>query len=276
MARDHDIEVRLARTPAEVDAAQALRFEVFVKEWGARPSGSRDRGREADEYDRMMDHLVVVDRARGERVVGTYRLLRQDRLHEDSLFYSSHEFDLAPLLGSSHRLLELGRSCVLREYRRMPVMQLLWRAIAGYVAEHRIELMFGCASLRGTDPEPVRDQLAYLHHWHLAPAGLRPRALADRRVAMDLLPRDAVDPVRALRALEPMVRGYLRAGAWIGEGAWIDEDFNSIDVCIVMPTARLRRRHREHFERAIRRPMLHGEVPAQVEAESRVAIARGR
>jgi putative hemolysin len=145
---------------------------------------------------------------------------------------------------------------VLREYRNLPVLQLLWRAIAGYVADHRIELMFGCASLRGTDPAGVREQLAYLHHWHLAPEPLRPRVLPAHGTAMDVLAREAVDPRRAMRALEPMVKGYLRAGAWVGEGAWVDHDFNAIDVCIVMPTARLRRRHRDHFERAIQRPML--------------------
>ena len=274
MSRGHDIEVCLARSPAQVEAAQRLRYEVFVREWGARVG---EGGRDADEYDALMDHLVVLDHSAGGRVVGTYRLLRHERLGGESVFYSSHEFDLAPLLGSGHRLLELGRSCVLREYRNLPVLQKLWHAIAAYVAEHRIELMFGCASLRGTDPEPLREQLAYLHHWHLAPAGLRPRALADRRTPMDLLAKEAVDPKRALRALEPIVKGYLRAGAWVGEDAWVDEDFQAIDVCIVMPTARLRRRHREHFERAIRRPL---SAPAAVEAHpvpifAPLAAARG-
>jgi hypothetical protein len=143
----------------------------------------------------------------------------------------------------------------LRDYRNGAVMQLLWRAIAAYVAEHRIELMFGCASLRGTDPQALREQLAYLHHFHLAPPALRPVALADHRAGFEPMARDAIEPTRALRSLEPMVKGYLRAGAWVGEGAWVDRDFGSIDVCIVMPTQRLGRRHREHFERAIRRPL---------------------
>lgn len=262
MTSRHDIEVRLAQSPEEVEAAQRLRYEVFVREWGA-PAASETGEREVDDYDALMDHLVVVDRAHGDQVVGTYRLLRQERLGEDAAFYSSHEFDLAPLLASGQRLLELGRSCVLREYRSMPVLQKLWHAIAGYVAEHRIELMFGCASLRGTDPEAVREQLAYLYHFHMAPPALRTQALAERRTPMDVLPKDAVDPVRALRALEPMVKGYLRAGAWVGEGACVDQEFNAIDVCIVMPTSRLRPRHREHFERVIRRPLLAPAANAQ-------------
>jgi putative hemolysin len=266
------IEVRLARSPAEVEAAQRLRYEVFVREWGARlETAGRCHDREADEYDALMDHLVVVDTAAGDRVVGTYRLLRQDRLRGEALFYSSHEFDLAPLLASGQRLLELGRSCVLRDYRSGAAMQLLWRAIAAYVAEHRIELMFGCASLRGTDPRALREQLAYLQHFHLAPPSLRPVALADQRAGFEPMAREAIEPSRALRSLEPMVRGYLRAGAWVGEGAWVDRDFGSIDVCIVMPTARLQRRHRAHFERGIGRPLLarEGETTAGVAAARR-------
>ena len=273
MSRAHHIEVRLACTPDEVEAAQRLRYEVFVGEWGAQVGAN---GRDADEYDALMDHLVVIDHAAAGRVVGTYRLLRHDRLGNDGVFYSSHEFDLEPLLASGKRLLELGRSCVLREYRNLPVLQKLWQAIAGYVAEHRIELMFGCASLHGTDPGAVREQLAFLHHWHLAPEALRPRALADRRMPMAGMRRDEVDPVRGLRDLEPMVRGYLRAGAWVGEGAWLDTECNAIDVCIVMPTERLRPRHRGHFERAIRRPLLQPEFveAGQPEAPVRLASAR--
>jgi len=274
MSRGHQIEVRLARGPGEVEAAQRLRYEVFVGEWGARVG---HEGRDADEYDALMDHLVVLDHAAAGRVVGTYRLLRHERLGGQDVFYSSHEFDLAPLLASGQRLLELGRSCVLREYRNLPVLQKLWEAIADYVAEHRIELMFGCASLHGTDPIAVREQLAFLHHWHLAPPALRPRALADRRTPLETMAQGEVDPVRALRAMEPMVRGYLRAGACVGEGAWLDHDFNAIDVCIVMPTARLRPRHRAHFERAIQRPLSMPEASAAgavAAADDALAIAR--
>jgi putative hemolysin len=275
MPRDYDIEVRLARTAAEVEAAQRLRYEVFVREWGAQADVvGADGDREADEYDALMDHLIVVDRGSGA-VVGNYRLLRHDRLHGDAVFYSSHEFDLSPLHASGLRLLELGRSCVQREYRSQLVMQKLWHALADYVAEHRIELMFGCASLKGTDANAIREQLAYLQHFHLAPPELRPLALADHRAQFEPMPKEAVDPVRALRALEPMVRGYLRAGAWVGEGAWVDHDFDCIDVCIVMPTARLNARHRQHFERAIQRPMLaEASTPGPDEAAPGAAAAR--
>lgn len=257
-----NIEVRLARDAGEVDAAQRLRYQVFYEEWGANADHEmRASKRDADSHDEIMDHLVVIDHDRDPalgQVVGNYRLLRHDRLPVGRDFYSSSEFELDPLLRSGHRLLELGRSCVLREYRSVPVLQMMWNAITAYVAEHEISLLFGCASLRGTDPAPLAEQLAYLHHFHLAPESLRPRALGPRRVDMDVMPRDAVDPVRAMSLLEPIIKGYLRLGASIGEGACIDRQFNSVDVCIVMPTARLTQRYRRRFERAIDRPLPGG------------------
>lgn len=264
------IEVRLARSSPEVEAAQRLRYRVFYEEWGATPDPAvRESRRDADAYDDLMDHLVVLDHRRSElegQVVGTYRLLRGSRLARDEVFYSSHEFDISHLLGSGQRLLELGRSCVLREYRSLPVLQLLWRAIAAYVAEHRIEVMFGCASLRGTDPEAVSEQLAFLHHFHLAPPSIRPQARGPHRVSMDTIERERVDPVRAMSLLEPMVKGYLRVGASVGEGAYVDRQFNAIDVCIVMPTAQLTRRYLRHFEHAIQRKLVEHEPDCPAEA----------
>ena len=254
------IEVRLARTSAEIDAAQKLRYQVFYEEWGA--SGDAEvcaSGRDFDDFDPLMDHLIVIDHSRPAalgRVVGNYRLLRRERLGHVGLFYSSSEFDLAPLLDSGESLLELGRSCVLREYRSQPVLRLLWEAIAGYVADHRIQLMFGCASLRGTNPAALSEQLSYLHHFHLAPPALRPNAVGATRVGMDLMDKSAIDPRHARSLLEPIIKGYLRAGASIGEGAYVDHQFNSVDVCIVLPTGQLSQRYRRHFERVLQRPMV--------------------
>jgi putative hemolysin len=249
------LEVRLARDAGDLDAAQRLRYRVFHEEWGAHADeGTRRAARDADDFDAVMDHIVVIDPALDgpDRVVGTYRLLRSDRLGAHG-FYSSHEFDLGPLLARGLRLLELGRSCVLREYRQRAALPLLWRTIAGYVAEHEIDLMFGCASLRGTDPVAVAEQLAWLHAHCLAPPELRPRARADFGTAMDRLPPGSYDAARAFRGLEPIIKGYVRAGAYVGEGAWVDHAFNAIDVCIVMPTERMSARYAQRFERGLAR-----------------------
>lgn len=254
------IEVRLARTPAEIDDAQRLRYQVFFQEWGAHADRAvRASGRDCDRFDPLMDHLIVIDHAlpaASGQVVGNYRLLRRERLGRSGLFYSSAEFDLGPLLDSGDTLLELGRSCVLPEYRNQHVLRLLWDAIAGYVADYRIELMFGCASLRGTNPDALREQLSYLHHFHLAPPTLRPRAVGPTRIDMDRMDKSEINPRRARGLLEPIIKGYLNVGAGIGEGAYVDHQFNSVDVCIVMPTAQLAHRYRNHFERVLQRPLV--------------------
>jgi putative hemolysin len=261
------IEVRLARTADELAQAQRLRYEVFYEECGAQPDQTM-RGSRLDEdpYDAIMDHLLVIDHGRSlsqGQVVGNYRLLPQKRLGARDVFYSSAEFDLDPLLGSGLRLLELGRSCVMRNYRGLPVLQMLWRGIAEYAAARRIELLFGCASLRESPQRSIQAQLALLHHAYLAPSHLCPVALPGRRVEPALLPNESGDGRRGQRALEPLVRGYLRAGAWIGDGGARDDVFDCVDVCIVMPTSKLSPRYQRHFPKpaapsqsaqALRRP----------------------
>ena len=252
------LEVRLAHSAAELEAAQRLRYQVFMEEWGASADADARRlRRDADAFDNAMQHLVVLDRRLpvGAQLVGNYRLLSQEP-DEGAAYDSSREFDLSPLLQSGRRLLELGRSCVMADYRGGAVLQLLWRAIAAYVAQCDIGLLFGCASLRGTDPAAVAEQLAFLHRQHLARPALQPRATGPTRIDADPDPAMPVDGPRAFRQLEPILRGYLRAGARVGEGACVDHEFQSIDVCIVPPTERMASRHRQNFKRKLDRRRL--------------------
>lgn len=248
------IEVRLARTRDEVEQAQRLRYEVFYEECGASADEAMLGSRlDSDPYDEIMDHLLVIDHARTAaqgQVVGNYRLLPSERLGTGDQFYSSAEFDLAPLLESGLKLLELGRSCVKLEYRALPVLQMLWRGIADYGAKHRTELLFGCASLRESPVRTTRTQLALLHHAHLAPAHLRPVALKRRRVEPAVLANGHDEGRRGHRGLEPLVRGYLSAGAWVGDGGARDDAFNCVDVCIVMLTSSLTPRYQRQFQQA--------------------------
>lgn len=257
LARSGPLEARLVLDRAELVAAQELRYRVFFEEQGAvaDPVTRRAR-RDVDRFDGLADHLVVIDHerstARRPAVVGCYRLLRESVARRGGGFYSEAEFDLAPLLARPREpergeLLELGRSCVDPAYRNGTVMQLLWRAIALYLDAHDCSLMLGCASLPGSDVAAVAGQVRYLHERHLAPLGLRPVALAARRVAHEPFAADGFDPRAAFRALPPLVKGYLRLGAMIGEGAVLDEAFNTIDVCIVLPTERIGARYLRHY-----------------------------
>jgi putative hemolysin len=250
-------EVRLAETESEVEAAQRLRYRVFYEEMSAVPSPEmRADRRDFDRFDAFCDHMLVIDRGVTDEdgqpsVVGTYRLMRDVDAVRAGGFYTAGEYDIAPLLkqlGGKTKLVELGRSCVLKSYRSRPAtMALLWRGIAVYNERFSLDLMFGCASLAGTDPQALALPLSYLHHFHAMPEGLRVRALPELYVEMNRMPKEAIDAKEALRSLPPMIKGYVRAGASIGQGAVIDRQFTTTDVFIYFPVAKLDARYKSRF-----------------------------
>ena len=247
--RYESLQVRLAQSAADIDAAQALRYRVFYEEMGAQPTAEMAaRRRDFDRFDDDCDHLLVIDHAQGA-VVGTYRLIRRAVALRHGGFYSAAEYDLRGLPDHAGEILELGRSCTDASARSGPAAKLMWRAISAYVFHHRIELMFGCASLSGTDPDALALPLSYLHHFHLAPDALCARALPDRYVAMDRLAKDAIDPTQAQAVLPPLIKGYLRLGGFVGDGAVIDRQFNTTDVAIVVKTDLVSDRYYRHYER---------------------------
>ncbi len=244
--------LRIATTAAELEAVQALRYRVFYEEMGAEPSAEIAKAkRDFDMFDAVADHLVVVDHAIGsgaEGVVGTYRMVQREGADAVGRFYSADEYDISSLLRFPGRLLELGRSCVDANYRGRAVMQLLWRGIAAYVFHHEIDLMFGCASLAGTDPDQIAAELTFLFHNHLAPPVLRPVALPGRYVDMRREQPGLLDTRRVLMMLPPLIKGYLRMGAMIGDGAVIDHQFNTTDVAIVVKTDLMADRYIDHYK----------------------------
>jgi len=254
LARAGWLEARIATTQAEVEAAQRLRYEVFYREMNASPTPEMAAtGRDFDRYDAFCDHLLVFDMEEGERVVGCYRLLRHTVAAENGGFYSADEYDLGPLLaaaGPDDKLLELGRSCVAKDYRSSAVMQFMWRGLLAYLDRNEISLMFGCASLHGVEPDTLKLELAYLHHFHAVPPELpQVRALPARYVDMNLMPKETIDVQEAQRELPPLVKGYIRFGSYIGDGAVIDHQFNTTDVFIYFPTSRLDKRLRAFLTR---------------------------
>lgn len=245
------MEVRLAERPAEVEAAQALRYRVFYEEMSARPTAEMALvRRDFDRFDLYCDHLIVIDRDldAGE-VVATYRLLRRSAAARCGQFYTADEYVIDRLLAVAGEVLELGRSCVDARYRNRPTMQLLWRGIAEYVQQHEIGLMFGCASLHGTDPKALALPLSYLAYHHLAPEPLRPKAVPHRYEEMRLMAPEEVDPRAALAALPPLIKGYLRLGGFVGEGAVVDHQFHTTDVCVVVKTDLVTEKYYRHYTR---------------------------
>lgn len=248
--------VRIAASAAEIDAVQALRYRVFYQEMGAKADKATSASlRDRDAFDAVADHLLVVDHAIGdgaEGVVGTYRLIQREAAARLGRFYSADEYDIAPIVSFPGRILELGRSCVDAAYRGRVAMQLLWRGIAAYVFHYQIDLMFGCASLHGTDPDALAEDLTYLYHNHLAPPAVRPRALPHRYVEMRRMPPRQLDPKRVQAQLPPLIKGYLRLGGFVGDGAVIDRQFNTTDVAVVVKTDLVTDKYYRHYERQLR------------------------
>lgn len=253
-AEDGHFTVRLARDSRDLAAAQRLRYRVFVEELGADgPLVDHGARLERDAFDEVFDHLLLIDTRRDaamlEDVVGVYRLLPGAKLAAGQRFYSEGEFDLSALRGCGRELLELGRSCVHPDYRGGSAMLHLWNSLAEYVLARGIEVMFGAASFHGVDVGALAQPLSYLHHMHLAPEGLRVRAIGPAAQRMDLVPAESLDRKAAMLGTPALIKAYLRLGGFVGDGAYIDMDFNTIDVCLVMDTDQMSARHRKFYQR---------------------------
>jgi len=246
------LQVRLATSEADLLAAERLRYRVFVEELGGDgPLVDHANRFERDEFDAVNDHLILVDPsrdvARYDHVVGVYRLLRSDQAAKFGRFYCDSEYDLTTLRNSGRRLLELGRSCVDNDYRGGTGMFLLWNALADYVLTHGVEILFGVASFHGTDVGALRAPLSWLHHHHLAPAELRVTSRAYQ--SLDLVPANRLDRRTAMVEMPALIKAYLRLGGFVGDGAFIDHEFNTTDVCLLMDTAAMSSRHKGFYTR---------------------------
>lgn len=226
---------------------------MFAEEMGAPLSPARHLARlEADAFDDHCDHLLVLDHARAaaDAVVGTYRLMPGDRAPAAGGFYSAGEFDLTPLMANAAdpaRLVEVGRSCVAAGYRTNATVQMLWRGIAQYLAVHDVETLFGCASFPTPVAWTLAPALAYLHLNHLAAPERRVQALAGRATDMSGMCFADHDQQAIYRSLPPLIKGYLRLGAEVGQGAVIDEEFGTTDVFMQANVRQIPERYLVHF-----------------------------
>ncbi|WP_421091043.1 GNAT family N-acetyltransferase [Pseudochrobactrum sp. MP213Fo] len=246
--------VRIADNPETIRIAQKLRYDVFYTELGAQKSADTLlEQRDADHYDAICDHLVVYDTAiaggEAEQLIGTYRLMRSDMVMPGHSFYSAGEYDINKLISRKPDLqfLELGRSCVKPEYRSKRTVELLWQGIWSYCRNHKIEVMFGCASFHGTVPEAHALSLSFLQHNCRADAEWDVRALDQHYRSMDMMPPEGINPKVALFSMPPLIKGYLRLGAMIGDGAVVDHQFSTTDVLIVLPVERISSRYINYY-----------------------------
>lgn len=249
------LHVRLAQTAAEIDAAQALRFRIFSTEFGAQFDAENQRlQRDRDSFDAICDHLLVIDTSLPggvwNQIVGTYRLsiCDYDAARPPAL-YSQAEYDVMALMARNPdaRVLELGRSCVLPAYRGRRTIELLWQGIWAYTLAQRADIMLGCASFTGTEPERHALALSFLHHHAAIGPPSTVSAHAEHRIDMNMMAADAIDMRAALAAMPPLIKGYLRLGARFGDGAVIDHTFKTTDVLVVLPVSAINDRYINHY-----------------------------
>ena len=236
--RRHRLTVGFARTESEIHDAQRLRYRVFAGEMGANLP-SRTPGIDHDVYDPYCEHLVVRDSGSGE-VVGNYRILSPENAQKIG-YYSENEFDLTRLQHLRPHLVEIGRSCVHPDYRNGATIALLWSGLASYMTEGGHDYLMGCASISMADGGHAAASLYNRLSENLGPQEYR------------VFPRCPL-PLAALRKdspaeTPPLIKAYLRAGAWVcGEPAW-DPDFNTADLPILMPMGRVSSRYARHYLR---------------------------
>jgi len=233
-----NLHVGIASCETEILEAQKLRYRVFAEEMGARLS-SRTPGVDRDIYDPFCEHLIVRDEDAG-RIVGTYRILSPSAARRIGGYYSENEFDLTRLHHLRNHIVEIGRSCIDADYRSGAVIALLWSGLARYMRDNAYDYLIGCASISMADGGHAAASLYNrLKDAHLSPLEYR------------MFPRCPL-PLERLRSdlpaeTPPLIKGYLRAGAWIcGEPAW-DPDFNTADLPILLPMGKVDDKYAKHF-----------------------------
>ncbi len=227
----------IAKSGDDLRAAQRLRYAVFVEELGGDgPLVDHVRKREQDRFDPHAAHLLLCDdsRAAGDQVVGVYRLMTAEAAAVAGQYYCEDEYELSLLRKSGLRLLELGRSCLHRDYRGGTGMAHMWSALAEFANAHQIDILFGVASFHGTDTKALASALSLLHHRHLAPVDLRVKAKGPTAQPMDMVPPDQIDRIAAVRDIPALIKAYLRLGGTVGAGAFVDHAFNTVDVCMIL------------------------------------------
>ncbi len=251
LGRIGTIEVRLAKSAAEILAAQALRYEVFFKDRGI--ASDAKCAIDADHFDAYCEHLLILDTAvlgpLSDQLVGTARMLLSQKAENAGGFYSESEFTLRSLIARqpAKQFLEIGRTCIKAEWRSKRTVELMWQGIWAFALDNKVDVMIGCASLDGTVPAAHAMALSLMHHHYRAKGAWRAKALPERFVKMDLMPAEAINLKQAMLTLPPLLKGYLRVGAVIGEGCVIDHEFGTTDVFVVLPVAKIEQRYIRHY-----------------------------
>ena len=250
-----NFEVRLASKTEEVTMAQMLRYRVFVEEYGASINQDVENTQvECDEFDKYCDHLILIDtsldlKTHKNYVVGTYRLLRDDVACKNVGFYCQKEYDLSKIIMSKRKSLEIGRSCIEKKYRGTIGLHLLWGGLGAYIISNDIKILFGVASFYTQEINEIKEGLSLLYHNHLVSESLRIRALASGFQNMNIVELESINQENAINQIPSLIKGYLRLGGKVGDGAFIDNHFKTIDVALIIETDLIIKKYKELYGR---------------------------
>ena len=240
--------IKIAESNFEIKKAQSLRYKIFFKEKKIKKKSFKLLlQRDYDFYDKISDHLIIIDNNREIRdnVIGTYRLLRGNCAKLYRGFYTEQEFDISNLKKnfSSKDILELGRSCVHPQYRSGIILKLLWQGISNYIKMYKIKILMGCASFHGTNPSKFKDEFSLLYKSYRLPEDYDVKSLQSNEISFN----KNINHSTILNKLPPLIKGYLKAGGMVSENFYIDKEFETIDYCVIMLTEKIVSRYQNKF-----------------------------
>ena len=240
--------IKIAESNFEIKKAQSLRYKIFFKEKKIKKKSFKFLlQRDYDFYDKISDHLIIIDNNREIRdnVIGTYRLLRGNCAKLYRGFYTEQEFDISNLKKnfSSKDILELGRSCVHPQYRSGIILKLLWQGISNYIKMYKIKILMGCASFHGTNPSKFKDEFSLLYKSYRLPEDYDVKSLQSNAIPFN----KNINHSTILNKLPPLIKGYLKAGGMVSENFYIDKEFETIDYCVIMLTEKIVSRYQNKF-----------------------------
>ena len=237
--RYKNLELRLINGDDElVYHAQKLRHKSFFN------TNCNGIDIEKDKFDSICKHLVVIDKSISDlKVVGTYRLLSGKILSDHLGFYSASEFNLDPLREYKQSILEVGRSCVDQNYRNGKIIKMLWKGLTREIIIENYNYVIGCASFSETDPKKIRRELSYLNHFHMAPKKFDIRAILEKKVDWKIIGKSNINVKEVFNNLPPLIKAYLRVGAWISGEAVLDKVFKTIDVCVLLKSSNIKEKY---------------------------------
>ena len=240
--------IKIAESNFEIKKAQSLRYKIFFKEKKIKKKSFKFLlQRDYDFYDKISDHLIIIDNNREIRdnVIGTYRLLRGNCAKLYRGFYTEQEFDISNLKKnfSSKDILELGRSCVHPQYRSGIILKLLWQGISNYIKMYKIKILMGCASFHGTNPSKFKDEFSLLYKSYRLPEDYDVKSLQSNEISFS----KNINHSTILNKLPPLIKGYLKVGGMVSENFYIDKEFETIDYCVIMLIEKIVSRYQNKF-----------------------------